>query len=513
VAASTMQARIEGAEVIDGWPDPLPLADELPPVLSLSPAMLPGELSAWVQDIAERMNCPLDLVAIPVMVSAASLLGGRIGIRPQRRTVWLEVGNLWGAVVAPPGSLKSPAAAEALAPLRGLEQRAAEAHQNNLAKYACEEVLYKLQREQVERDAKVKLKDEGPLAAAAALAALSAPPAPLERRYLTSDATAEKLGEICAANPFGLMVHRDELLSMLSDLDQSDKASARGFFMTGWGGREGYTFDRIQRGTVRVPSVNLSLFGTTQPARLAAYVRDSLRRHDDGMVQRLQLLAWPDFPKEFRAVDRFPDAEARRRAHECYRSLAELNVNEVRAERDDCDGPLAVPFLRFADDAQELFSEWRIALERKLRADDMSSALVAHLAKYRGLVPRLALLCHLAGNGVGPVTLEATYQALEWATYLESHALRLYASTTMDNAEAGRAIWRRVCRGDLSDGFSARDIRRKCYSGLTEQERINAGLKALVEVDWLRPVVLETTGRPVTVYHINPKARDRGKRT
>jgi len=505
-----MQARIAAAEVVGDWPDPLPLSDELPPVLPFSPSMLPDELSGWVQDIAERMNCPLDLVAIPAVIAAASLVGRRLGIRPQRRTSWLEAGNLWGAVVAPPGSLKSPAAAEALAPLRALEARSAEAHQVRLAAHASAEILFKLQREEAEREAKARLKAEGAGAAADVLAALVAPLPPAERRYLTSDATAEKLGEICAANPCGLMVHRDELLSMFSDLDQSEKASARGFFMTGWGGLEGYTFDRIQRGTVRVPAVNLSVFGTTQPTRLAAYVRESLRRFDDGMVQRLQLLAWPDFATEFRSVDRHPDADARQTAHECFRSLAELNVNEVEAERDEFDGPLAVPFLRFVDEAQDLFSDWRGELEAKLRGDDLAPALVAHLAKYRGLVPRLALVCHLAGNGFGRVTVRATRQALDWAVYLESHARRLYASTTMDSAEAARAIWRRVRRGDLVDGFTARDIRRKCWSGLTEQERINAGLKALVEVDWVRPVVQETGGRSSTSYRLNPKALPRG---
>jgi hypothetical protein len=90
------QERVNAAKPFDGWPDPLPLNDELLPVLPLALDMLPSQLAPWVQDIAERMNCPLDLVAIPAMVAAASLLGRRIGIRPQQRTTWLEVCNVWG---------------------------------------------------------------------------------------------------------------------------------------------------------------------------------------------------------------------------------------------------------------------------------------------------------------------------------------------------------------------------------------------------------------------------------
>lgn len=488
------------------WPDPVPLNDELLPVLPFAPDLLPSQLAPWVQDIAERMNCPLDLVAIPAMVAAASLVGRRIGIRPQEKTDWLEVGNLWGAVIAPPGHLKSPAAAEALKPLRRLEAKAAAANAEQLEAFKAGEALHKLLAKDAESSAKKAHKNGGKEAALAALAAVEAPEPPLERRYFTNDATAEKLGEICAANPFGVMVHRDELLTLFTELDQSEKSTARGFFMAGWGGQDGYTFDRIMRGTVRVPAVNLSLFGTTQPKRLAGFIRDSLRRYDDGMVQRLQLLAWPDFERDFREVDRHPNSDAKHAAFACYDDLAALNVWEVGAQCDEYDGPDAVPFLRFAPDAREAFAHWREGLELKARGDDLPSALANHVSKYRGLIPRLALVCHLASNGLGPVSISATRQALRWADYLESHAKRVYASTSLDGAEAARAIWRHIQRGDLADGFTARDIRRKGWAGLTDKARIDAGLESLVDADWLRAERAETGGRPSLPYAINPKA-------
>jgi len=506
----TVLQRVANAAPINIWPDPIPLQDELPSVLPFRPDLLPGQLRAWVQDIVERMNCPMELVAIPAMVAAGSLLGRRVGIRPQRRTNWQEAANLWGCVVARPGSMKSPAASEALAPLRRLEAKAAEEHQIALARHKAAEALYKLEKEETEKGARATLKDKGKAdprgMAMNALSALVEPEPPAERRYLTSDVTAEKLGEICAANPNGIMVHRDELLSLFSDLDQSEKASARGFFLTGWSGMDGYTFDRIMRGTVRVPAVNVSIFGTTQPSRLAGFIRDSIKRFDDGMVQRLQLLAWPDFDRGFQEADRYPDSVARAAAHECYHDLASLDVREIDAEYDEFDGPNAVPFLRFADDAQEWFSGWRAALEQKVRGDDLSAPLVAHLSKYRGLIPRLALICHIAGGGFGPVSLLAALQAGQWAEYLESHARRAYASTTLDNAEAARAIWRRVRKEALPVPFTARDIQRKGWSGLNDKDRIAAGLAALVDADWLGVAEAETGGRPTTIYHPNPKA-------
>ncbi len=57
------------------------------------------------------------------MIAAGSLIGRRIGIRPQEHTDWMEVANLWGVIVGEPGTLKSPAVSEALKPLRWLPAR------------------------------------------------------------------------------------------------------------------------------------------------------------------------------------------------------------------------------------------------------------------------------------------------------------------------------------------------------------------------------------------------------
>lgn len=509
-ARPNLQERLADAQPVDIWPDPIPLRDELQPVLSFDPDLLPSQLRGWVQDIAERMNCPLDLVAIPAMVSAGALIGRKVGIRPQRRTDWLEVANIWGCVVALPGSLKSPAASEALGPIRRLEAKAAQENEAALADFKASEALYKLEKEVAEKGAREALKGKGASggrdSAFSMFRALAEPVPPAMKRYLTSDSTSEKLGEICAANPHGIMVHRDELLTLFADLDAPEKTAAKGFYMTGWGGQEGYTFDRIGRGTVRIAAVNLSVCGTTQPRRLAGYIRDSIRRFDDGMVQRIQLLAWPDFKGEFREVDRYPDSAARQAALGCYTDLAELDVREIEARWDEDSGPAGVPYLRFVDDAQEEFSEWRVSLEHALRSDELPPALTAHLSKYRGLIPRLALICHLANNDYGPVSLRAVTQAIGWADYLQSHARRAYASLSVDNAEAARAIWRRVRKGDLTGPFTARDIQRKGWSGLADKERVASGLAALLDADWIAASVTETGGRPSTTYQPNPKA-------
>ena len=495
-----------GTRPPNDWPDPSPLGDELRPVMPCRADMLPATLRPWLADIAERMNVPLDMVAMPALVAAGGLIGRRVGIRPQQHTDWQEAGNLWGCVVAPPGAKKSPAASEALGPLKALESEAAEVNIAALAEHELAKRLHKMASDDADKEARKVMKTGGD--AMAALRAASTPDAPSELRYLTSDATTEKLGEICAANPQGVTVHRDELLSLFADLDREERASARGFFLSGWNGSESYTFDRIGRGTIRIPAVNISLFGTTQPDRLARYMSDSLQRFNDGMVQRLQMLAWPDFTGAYVACDRAALSEARQAARRFYSDLATLDTQELGADWDSMAGPGHFPFLRFAPDAQALFRDWMNRLECQLRSGELEPGLMAHLSKYRGLVPRLALLCHIANNATGPVSRDALEMAVCWSDYLESHARRAYGALSLDNVGAARSIWRHVRKDDLPRPFTARDIQRKGWSGLAQRERVEGGLKALCGADWLAASTPEPGpggGRPSTLYHVNPR--------
>ena len=51
-------------------------------------AILPGALAPWVADVAERVQCPPDFVAVGVLVAAAAVLGRKVAIRPKRQDDW-----------------------------------------------------------------------------------------------------------------------------------------------------------------------------------------------------------------------------------------------------------------------------------------------------------------------------------------------------------------------------------------------------------------------------------------
>jgi hypothetical protein len=248
------------------------------------------------------------------------------------------------------------------------------------------------------------------------------------------------------------------------------------------------------------------MLGSCQPGRLAEYLRRAISggEGDDGMVQRFSLLVWPDQSSEWREVDRYPDTEKRKAAWETFQYLDDITPRFVGAGGDEFQ---TTPCLKFAPDAQEIFSAWRHDLEHLLRSGTLHPALESHLSKYRKLVPTLALINHLASKGVCWVTADAVKRAIAFAAYLETHARRAYGSGIAAEADIARAILARIRKGSLQDGFTARDITQRGWSNLSDREQVQAGLDLLANNGWLAEIEHkggQRGGRPKVTYRINP---------
>jgi hypothetical protein len=503
----------------DEWEDPVPLPEGLPTVATLDPAMIPEPLRGWIVDVSERMQIPSDFAAAGAVVVAGSLIGRKVGILPKRHDDWLVVPNLWGAVVGRPSLMKSPALAEIMKPLARLMAEAYEDYREAKLAYEMDAMV---------ADAtKAAFKDE--LKGAARTAAktgdrsqveeiarrgqdIEVPEEPLLRRYKTEDATVEKISEILQENPRGILVHRDELSGWLRNLDKQGREGDRSFYLEAWNGTGSFDVDRISRGSLHVPALCLSILGSIQPGPLSTYVYQAAQgeKGDDGLLQRFQLLIWPDPPTTWTNVDRWPDVEAKNRAYEIFRRLDALNPEDFGAGGEDEEG---IPAVRFTEEAQDVFDKWRDELELRLRSERLPPALESHLAKYRSLMPSLALIFHLIEyvDGTtegGAVGLKPTLQAAAWCEYLETHATRLYSSAENPAMEAARALLERIRKGDVSDGDSTRSVYRRHWAKLSAPEEVNSACSVLEEFGWLRVEVVKTSGRSSSRLRLHPSLRE-----
>ena len=482
--------------------DPEPLPDELLPVEPFDFALLPPTLAPWAEDICSRMQCPPDFVGTGIVTGLGTIIGRKVGIRPMVRDSWTVIVNLWGVVVGRPGLLKTPAVEETLKPIRRLIAVALQEYEEALEEYDKQAETYKQRQSAMEHARKKRLQKDPNADVSDLILTNRRPKPPVLKRYISNDSTPEALGEILRQNPNGVLVFRDELVSLLKGMDREDRVEARGFYLTGWNGDSPYTFDRIGRGlNLHIPALCLSVLGGTQPGRLSEYIHHAVRggAADDGLIQRFGLLVWPDVSGEWTEVDRWPDAESRDRAFEVYQSLSKLTPESIGAEQDTYGD--TIPFLRFSPAAQDMFREWRAKLEGRLRSGELHPALESHLAKYRKLIPALALICHLGDRGTGPVSEEATLRALAWSEYLESHARRAYASAAQPEIAVAKAILRRLQKGDLKSPFSSRDVWRPGWSMLTDRDQVVEALQLLEDYGWITSEQKKDTGgRPSTTY-------------
>ena len=486
-----------------------PLPDALEPVEPLPFDALPQSLRPWVADVAERMQCPPDFVAVPLLVGAASLVARRLAIRPQARTEWTERGNLWALIVGRPGVMKSPAMAQALAPLERMEARAAADFTGAMTAHKAKSEAHKLRGKVAERDALALLKKNA-RADLSDLLGGAEPDLPVRPRYIVNDLTYEKLGEVLSQNPNGVLSVRDEMRGLLTHLSREEQAPARAFYLTAWSGGR-YTFDRIGRGTVTIADARLSMVGCIQPGPLSEYIRQARRgAADDGLMQRF-LIAWPDDPGEWRNVDRWPDSAAKREAWSVFDRLDTLDASAVGAQQETgySGEPDGLPFLRLADDAREAFEEWHAEIESRIRTAE-GEGIEGALSKFRTHIPALALLLHLTDRGTGPVSQQATLRALAWAEYFESHARRAFGSGRRLTVAAAKAVLRRARSGALAEVFTARDVYRSGWEHLSDRESAEAALDLLVTHGYLSETELlsgPSGGRPSVVYELTTGGR------
>jgi putative DNA primase/helicase len=498
-------------EAVDDWPIPESIQNELLPVTPFSADLLPDSFRALVEDVAMRMQVPMDFPAVVTMLGLAGVVNRRATIQPKAQdSSWIVVPNLWGGIVGESGVLKSPVIQAAARPLNQIQNKWHFEHKEAKKDYGRMKEEYELRlavwKEQFKLASKKghavpdRPEDE--------------PEEPKWRRFIVNDSTFEALHENMSKNPAGILVIRDELTGWWSTLDREGREGERAFCLEAWNGDTSFTIDRIGRGTIYVEACCMSILGGITPGRLRSYLADALRDgpSNDGLIQRFQLLAYPDIAPNWKYVDQAPDSASLERVERVFRKLVGLG----------CDNPLR---FRFSPDAQQLFIEWLSDLETKLRGGELHPALVSHLSKYRKLMPALALLLELAdraarglvgflGSTLGEsqnfwVSLEHVKQAAAWCDYLESHARRIYSCIVTPQLRAASELSQKIKHKKVgADGFfTYRDVYLKGWSGLDSPEAVKQAVEVLEDARWVRALSNESGslgGRPSNRYEVNP---------
>jgi hypothetical protein len=332
---------------------------------------LPSPIREFVEESAAAIGCDSSYIALPVLACLGRAIGNRRCIRLKR--TWHEPAIIWGAMVGPSGSHKSPALGAATLPLRRKEAESFVSADEASHQYERDMATYEKSYAKWKRS---KSDDPPPWK----------PDEPECNRYIVGDITVEALADRLARQDDGLLMIRDELAGWLDGMAQykGGKGSDTGHWLAMWAAAP-MTVDRKtgEKKMIHIPRAAVGIIGGIQPDILRRAIgREHLQ---DGLCARLLMVMPP--PKLVKWSDATVDGATEAAVVDVYDKLLDL---EPAGDPEGKPEPYA---LMMAPGAKAL---WVTYYDRH-RAElvDLDEDLAAAWTKLEAYTARLALIFQL----------------------------------------------------------------------------------------------------------------------
>lgn len=456
-----------------------------------------GLLGELARDLAASKGAPVDYVATQVLAVSAGVIGAArvVQVRPN----WIEPPILWVANIGNPSCGKSPTQRVAECAAQMLERELAGDLAAKRGEYEASKVEAAALRERWEASAKEAVKHGRPPTPMPDEA--REPDEPQPPRLVVGDITVEKIGEMNAANPKGLVLIRDELAGLVGNFGRYSGGSDEPAYLSAYNGHA-TAIDRKKGGSINAPRFFLSILGGIQPDKFQALLSG---RDNDGLVSRF-LPIWPDLQPRKWTVPQVDESWMLR----IFRRLRSLEMII------DSSGELAPRILPLSPDAEKIFAAWY--QEQHVKIAGSSGFMADFLGKVDGMCARVALILELlqwAAGLNGPSDGPASVSALSvqractlFADYFEPMALRVYADAALPPGERKAVALLREIQQRGVRQFNVREARRTWgVAGISSAADIAAALDVLAECDCIKkaPDQKAGPGRKEVSYLVNPR--------
>lgn len=348
-------------------------------------SVLPPAPRQLVSVGALAIGAPPDMIATPLLAYAAGAIGNRVSI--QLKPGFVQRPQLYAAVVAPPGSAKSPSQDLARAAIDSLQRDAHDRYLDQVERFEG----------QLEQWHASDPKFRG-----------TKPAKPVMDHLFTTDATIEALGPMIERSP-GIVISRDELSSWVKSFDayRSGKGGDRQTFLSLWAGSPVKIDRKGGHDTIYVPDPSVSVVGGIQPDMLTELADEAGRQ--DGMIDRI-IWSYPD-PRPATWTDEVVEQHHINAVISIFQRLRQTPKGIVKLS------PVA------KTDWVEWFNE-NAAL-----TETMSGLMQGVYAKLPNINARLALILHCLTYPDAPIQTDITRETLQGAIalteYYRSHAHRV----------------------------------------------------------------------------------------
>lgn len=424
---------------------------------------LPGELKAmplpleafplcfqnYIREAAESLVCPPDFIALPLLVTAGSVIGRtrRIALK----TDWTEFPSLYAALVGQPGDRKTPALAKATQPI------------NRLAKKLHNEYVIECETfELASEDYEIKLgkwKKNN-----TTLDKPEKPNPPKCMRLYAVDATTEAVSNILQDNPRGLCIIRDELAAWAKSQNQyrQGKGADREFWLSCWAGAPAHV-DRKGSEPIILFAPFLSVVGGIQPD-IIEELRDGKNR-SDGFLDRI-LFVYPEQVAP-RWSDKTINESSILAVNQCFNKLLDLDFKE--------DGEPRTIALDSA--ARELFINWLGGHYKESESEIFPYVLRGPWSKMPGQLARVTLIIHLCRYVMGEIEnilIDDTSMAngITLIKYFKSHARKVYNALELTSQEKKIIQIHAWIKKTGREEITVRDIQMNHVAGLKTASEI-----------------------------------------
>lgn len=466
----------------------------------ISEILIPEFLRDFAIKKRDSLGVPASAIMVCLLTLISAILGAAFRIKPTKDTDYEETLNLWGLIVAPPSSKKTPIfktfqpILDRIDEFFGAQRADFENNKNkDEAKLKAE-----IKNSKGDLDKIIVLEIE--------LAQLKSKQIP-QWCFFTNDATPEALGLLFKNNYRGILLFKDELKGLFALFSKQGYETLRAMLNEAWNGAKSFRSARVGRGMIDVKSATISVLGAAQPDVIRESFKEELQRGSggDGLLARFQLcsiystkdLKEPnisiDLKKEISYIESLLIA-----LHE-YTKIFNLN------------GLTSNSSLVLSEESFILFSKYQKKIESILKSENPSTAYLCHIGKFGRLVLGLSgqfhiLDCIVRNQPIDrPVEAKWVELAMGWADFMDEQAKVLYSSISKNNS--AKTLISRIKSGDIFDGASVRSIYRKNWSGLQNRDDVLSAIEVVSDSNWIALVAgTPKGGGPTTeVIRLNPQ--------
>ncbi len=437
--------------------------------------VLPAPLRLYVEESAQAIGVPAEFIAVPLL----SALGVAVGTtrRLELKPGWQELPTLWTAIVAEPGSAKSPALQQALA---GVFEHQTKLQEDFRRDWAQHKAKTGQQPEQTEKG-----QDGDP---------------PVRKQAFTSDSTTEALADVLLENPRGLLFYQDELAGWARGFNQykGTGGADRQTWSSFWNSAPVMINRRNRPEPLHLEQPFVCVAGAIPPDVLSEL--NDERGREDGFLSRI-LFAFPETQ-----AARWTDAAPAQSTVAGYKKVFE-ELFSLRPRISLLPGQKH--FVCLTERGKARWIQFYDEHVDEMNAPDFPYPLRAPWAKLKGYCARFALILQMARVGSDEVESEDVDEvsirgAVRLVDYFKSQGRKVYASlhSTYEDKQLARAIEFLRKRGGSA---SVREFVTAKVAGSQTSRDAQELFDKLEDAGWgaINSVTPPKGGRPSTIFRLN----------